>query len=196
MTVRIPVKGNDEFSGLASDVNKFVEMLQKIIQDLNLSQNALNEASESLEQSAQGSASAASEILANIESVRKQSKNQADSVINTSSVLDSSSETVDKLSELIESQAAGIAQSSAAIEEMLGNISTVTTSAGKMADSFAEKALHLLYGASRREGAKPFLQRQRLSDAENRYAGGDFRGRKNPACPRSGGRFRFGGAVS
>ena len=76
-------------------------MLQKIIQDLNLSQNALNEASESLEQSAQGSASAASEILANIESVRKQSKNQADSVINTSSVLDSSSETVDKLSELI-----------------------------------------------------------------------------------------------
>ena len=105
-------------------------MLQKIIQDLNLSQNALNEASESLEQSAQGSASAASEILANIESVRKQSKNQADSVINTSSVLDSSSETVDKLSELIESQAAGIAQSSAAIEEMLGNISTVTTSAG------------------------------------------------------------------
>ena len=138
LTVRIPVKGNDEFSGLASDVNKFVEMLQKIIQDLNLSQNALNEASESLEQSAQGSASAASEILANIESVRKQSKNQADSVINTSSVLDSSSETVDKLSELIESQAAGIAQSSAAIEEMLGNISTVTTSAGKMADSFAE----------------------------------------------------------
>ena len=35
LTVRIPVKGNDEFSGLASDVNKFVEMLQKIIQDLN-----------------------------------------------------------------------------------------------------------------------------------------------------------------
>lgn len=149
LTVRIPVKGNDEFSGLASDVNKFVEMLQKIIQDLNLSQNALNEASESLEQSAQGSASAASEILANIESVRKQSKNQADSVINTSSVLDSSSETVDKLSELIESQAAGIAQSSAAIEEMLGNISTVTTSAGKMADSFAELSTTVGNGSSK-----------------------------------------------
>ena len=149
LTVRIPVKGNDEFSGLASDVNKFVEMLQKIIQDLNLSQNALNEASESLEQSAQGSASAASEILANIESVRKQSKNQADSVINTSSVLDSSSKTVDKLSELIESQAAGIAQSSAAIEEMLGNISTVTTSAGKMADSFAELSTTVGNGSSK-----------------------------------------------
>lgn len=149
LTVRIPVKGNDEFSGLASDVNKFVEMLQKIIQDLNLSQNALNEASESLEQSAQGSASAASEILANIESVRKQSKNQADSVINTSSVLDSSSETVDKLSELIESQAAGIAQSSAAIEEMLGNISTVTTSAGKMANSFAELSTTVGDGSSK-----------------------------------------------
>ena len=63
--------------------------------------------------------------------------------------MDSSSETVDKLSELIESQAAGIAQSSAAIEEMLGNISTVTTSAGKMADSFAELSTTVGNGSSK-----------------------------------------------
>lgn len=138
LTFRIPVKGKDEFSGLASDVNKFIEMLQKIIIELNNSQGALNVVSENLEQSAQGSASATSEILANIESVRKQSQNQTNSVKNTSSVLSAASGNVDTLSSLIENQSAGIAESSAAIEEMLGNIATVTNSAGKMSESFNE----------------------------------------------------------
>lgn len=136
LTFRIPVKGNDEFSGLAADVNKFVEMLQEIIKELNASQNSLNQVSENLEESAQGSASAASQILANIESVRKQSEVQADSVQNTSKVLSDSSDTVGELKKLVDDQSAGVSESSAAIEEMLGNISTVTSSAGKMSESF------------------------------------------------------------
>lgn len=149
LTFRIPVKGNDEFSGLASDVNKFVEMLQKIIIELNNSQKALNQVSENLEESAQGSASATSQILANIESVRHQSQNQTDSVENTSSVLDEAAGTVDALSKMIESQSAGISESSAAIEEMLGNIATVTSSVGKMSESFGDLSMTVDDGSTK-----------------------------------------------
>lgn len=137
LTLRVPVKGNDEFAGLSVDVNKFIEMLQQLVKELGESQNALNKVSEKLGQSAQNSASATAEILANIESVRKQSQNQSESVQNTSSVLDLSSDTVDGLTQLIDNQSAGIAESSAAIEQMLGNISTVTNSIRKMSAGFS-----------------------------------------------------------
>lgn len=137
LTFRMPKKGNDEFANIAENINIFIEMLQGIIVKLNSAQADLTQIGENLGTNSQESASATAEIMANIDSVRKQSESQADAVQNTSAVLEQSSSHVDSLGDLINNQAADIAQSSAAIEEMLGNISSVTNTVKKMTDSFA-----------------------------------------------------------
>lgn len=136
LTIRLEAKSNDEFGRLAKGVNKFIELLQSIVTDLISSENDLEEVSQNLGTNAQESASATAQILANIESVRKQSENQSGAVGNTSNVLETQSESVEMLSGLIADQTAGITESSAAIEEMLSNITAVTGSIRKMAGSF------------------------------------------------------------
>ncbi|MCR5124506.1 MAG: methyl-accepting chemotaxis protein [Treponema sp.] len=138
LTQRLNVKGQDEFARLGTGVNNFIEMLHEIIKELKTMQNRLSETSEELDESSQQSAAATAEILANIQSVRKQSENQAAATKNTAAVLDTSSSTVDDLSNNIDSQTSSVSESSAAIEEMLGNITAVTTSVKKMAGSFSE----------------------------------------------------------
>lgn len=138
LTKRLDTTGNDEFTRLGNGVNKFIHMLQDIIKELKNSQASLSDTSQNLGSSAQQSAAATAEILANIQSVRKQSENQASATKNTAHVLEMSSVTVDDLNNHIESQTSSVTESSAAIEEMLGNITAVTNSVKKMAGSFKE----------------------------------------------------------
>lgn len=136
LTMRLPINGNNEFTTLSEGVNKFIELLYVIIKDLANANDELRAASLELGTNAQQAASATAEIMANIESVRRQSQNQSGAVDNTSNVLNSQSKNVEKLGDLITSQNANIAESSVAIEEMLGNISSVTNSVRKMSDNF------------------------------------------------------------
>ena len=136
LTMRLPINGNNEFAYLSEGVNKFIDLLHDIIKDLALSNKELTEVSLDLGTNAQEAASATAQIMANIESVRRQSQNQSSAVDNTSNVLNSQSKNVEKLGDLITSQNANIAESSVAIEEMLGNISSVTNSVRKMSDNF------------------------------------------------------------
>lgn len=138
LTVRLPVKGNDEFAELSLNVNKFIKLLQGIVKELKDAQTSLKVVSEELGTNSQESASATAQIMANISGVRKQSENQSGAVKNTSEVLGKSSVSVKELGSLIDNQAAGITESSASIEEMLGNISAVTASVRKMDSSFEE----------------------------------------------------------
>src|SRR5574344_1234694 len=137
LTYRLPVKGKNEFAAISANVNNFIETLQSIIKQIRDTQSALDEIGQNLASNSQQSASATTEILANIEGVRHQSENQMNSVSNTSDILAKSSSNVNELGTLIDDQASGITQSSASIEEMLGNINSVSNSVRKMADSFA-----------------------------------------------------------
>ncbi len=138
LTFRIPIKGTDEFARLAFYVNKFIEMLQKLIVDLNKTEVSLALVSQNLTSNTQQSASATSQILSNITAVRHQSEQQSQAVENTSSVLEKTTSDVHALDSFIEDQTAGIVESSAAIEEMLSNINSVSNSVKVMAESFAE----------------------------------------------------------
>ncbi|MFA6936992.1 MAG: methyl-accepting chemotaxis protein [Treponema sp.] len=137
LTYRLPVRGNNEFAAISSNVNTFIETLQTIIRQVRETQNALDEIGQNLATNSQQSASATTEILANIEGVRKQSDNQMNSVSNTSDILAKSGGNMSELGSLIDDQASGITESSASIEEMLGNINSVSTSVNKMATSFS-----------------------------------------------------------
>ena len=140
LTIILPEKGNDEFAAICKDINTFISILRDLVSKMNSAQDSLVSIGENLGANSQQSASATAEIMANIESVRKQSQNQANAVTNTADVLRKSEDHIENLGSLINDQAAGITESSAAIEEMLGNISSVSESVRKMAESFSALA--------------------------------------------------------
>lgn len=146
---RIEVHGNDEFAEISTGINTFIEMLHKIVSELNLAQKELTAIGIDLGTNSQESASATAEIMANIAGVRKQSESQSEAVSNTTTILGHSAENVNNLENLVEAQVAGITESSAAIEQMLGNISSVTSSVRKMADSFKELGITVSDGKTK-----------------------------------------------
>ncbi len=136
LTIRVPVKGNDEFSELGSDVNTFIDLLQGLVRKLNGAQTALEQIGAELGVNSQETASATTEILANINSVRMQAETQSAAVTETSNVLENSRAHVSELVDLVNNQVAGISQASAAIEEMISNIAAVSNSVKLMSESF------------------------------------------------------------
>jgi methyl-accepting chemotaxis protein len=136
LTLRIPTKGNNEFSELGNDVNVFIEILQTLVKKLNEAQLSLEQIGAELGVNSQETASATSQIMANISSVRIQAETQSAAVVETTSVLEQSGQSVNELVALINNQVAGISQASAAIEEMIGNIGAVSNSVKIMSQSF------------------------------------------------------------
>lgn len=136
LTMRVEIPGHDEFNEVGQNVNKFIIMLQEIIAKLTATQDSLSTIGETLGANSQDAASATAQIMANIESVRHQTVDQNNAVKSTSNVLTASSTKVENLVKLVNDQVAGIAESSSAIEEMLGNITSVTNSIKKMSASF------------------------------------------------------------
>ena len=75
LTARLPIKWNNEFDDISLDINKFIEMIQKIIVELNEAQNSLDSIGQNLGTNASESASATAQIMANITGVKRQSEN-------------------------------------------------------------------------------------------------------------------------
>lgn len=136
LTQRILVKGHNEFSELGKDVNSFIEILQSLVKRLNEASVSLEQIGNELGVNSQETASATTEIMANIASVRTQAEVQSSAVSETSNVLEQSGKNVQELVDLVSSQVSGITQASAAIEEMISNISAVSNSVKLMAESF------------------------------------------------------------
>lgn len=138
LTMKLPVHGNDEFAEICTNVNSFIAMLHTIIKELTEVQNSIVNLASDLGSSSQQSASATAEILANVESIQRQSKTQTEAVTRTGEILNTVEHSTETLNQLIESQSAATTQSSAAIEEMLGNITSVSNSVHKMLENFKE----------------------------------------------------------
>lgn len=137
LTYRLPEKGNNELTTLSNGVNTFIALLQNIVQDLNKTQESLSNIGQNLSANATESASSITQILANIEGVRHQTELQSNSVNDTQNILSTSAKSTQLLGDLINNQTAGITESSAAIEQMIGNIASVSSSVKKMADNFS-----------------------------------------------------------
>ncbi len=136
LSYRISVEEDDAFGNIAVDINAFLGILQKMVGDIKDAQAVRLRVVEELGANATESASATTQIMANIESVRQQSVSQDASILKTNEVLARSADTVSILDELIQRQAADITESSAAIEEMVGNIGSISTSISKMSLRF------------------------------------------------------------
>lgn len=138
LTMRLPIHGNDEFAEICTNVNSFIAMLHTIVSELTDVQNSIVSLAGELGSSSQQSASATAEILANVESIQRQSKTQMEAVTRTGEILNTAEQSTGTLNQLIENQSAATTESSAAIEEMLGNITSVSNSVHKMLGNFRE----------------------------------------------------------
>ncbi len=136
LTRRIDVHNNTEIGQLISDVNRFIEMLKKIIIDLKSRQNELTGISESMTSMSVQSASSITEIMANIESVHRQSSQQMESVSETERAINKSNERITSLGSVISTQVSFIHESSASIEKMIEKLNLVSSSVRQMSSQF------------------------------------------------------------
>ena len=126
------------FGELVDNENQFIEKLQCIIDNVKVSAQNLNNVGESMSTSTQNTASAISQMIANIDSVHNQITTQSENVLETAGAVNQIAANIDSLERMINQQADGVTQASAAIEEMIGNIQSVNKSVDKMAESFGQ----------------------------------------------------------
>ncbi|MBP5156490.1 MAG: methyl-accepting chemotaxis protein, partial [Treponema sp.] len=136
LTQRIPDATNDEVGDVVKGFNGFVAKLQDIMRSLRGTKDELGIAGEDMGATAQDTATAITQIIANIESVHRQIVNQSASVEETAGAVNQIASNISSLENMIEKQSAGVSEASAAVEEMIGNIASVNQSVDKMAASF------------------------------------------------------------
>ncbi|MCR4580641.1 MAG: methyl-accepting chemotaxis protein [Treponema sp.] len=151
LTQRIAIKSNNEIGQVVNGFNQFTEKLQTIISDVKDSKNELSTAGDDMSSTAQDTASAITEIIANIDSFGQQIDNQKRSVDQTAGAVDEISSNIDSLNNMIENQSSGVTQASAAVEEMIGNITSVNNSMEKMNRSFTGLQAHSQEGFGKLE---------------------------------------------
>ncbi|WP_027728569.1 methyl-accepting chemotaxis protein [Treponema sp. C6A8] len=138
LTKRLNATANDEIGEVVQGFNKFSEKLQAIIGDVKNSKDELMVAGENLNSSTQDTASSITQIIANIDSMKRQIEGQNQSVNQTAGAVTEIASNIESLGRMVQNQSSGVTQASAAVEEMIGNISSVNTSMDKMAYSFSD----------------------------------------------------------
>ena len=142
LTKRINVNVHDEIGDVVSGFNAFADKLQKIISHMKDSKGMLDTAGVDLQQTAQDTASAVHEILANITSIHSQVAEQKQSVEHTAGSITKISDNIFALNNMVENQSSSVTEASAAVEEMIGNITSVNHSMEKMAGAFNDLQEH------------------------------------------------------
>ncbi len=138
MTIRIPVKKNNEIGEMGNEINTFIDTQHDLLAKVKEACDSLGEVGLTLATSSQQSASAITQILSNIENVKQSVEEQSKALAQVKAELNTNSNDIRTLDTLIENQSAGIVESSAAIEEMIGNIDSVTRSIIKMSEEYQE----------------------------------------------------------
>jgi len=136
LTKSIVLKQKDEIGQLVGDFNRFIAKLHEIVVQLKSAQDILVSVGEELSASSHETASSTSQIMANIEGVRRQTEVQTRNVDEASSAIHEVAKNIEALDNVIASQSASVTEASASIEQMVGNIEAVTTSIDRMAESF------------------------------------------------------------
>ncbi len=144
----------DEIGTLVEGFNKFIGNLQNIISVLKDSQGTLDTIGQELATSSQESASAISQILANIQGVRNLSKKQGDSTGNVSSAVEGILGAIEELNQMLEAQENSSSHASSAIQEMISNIDMVTRSVVGMSGRFTNLTASAANGKTRQQAVE------------------------------------------
>ncbi len=145
LTVRLPIKGNDELSEVASYFNNTIEKIQSSMKAVLNDTEDINKIGQTLSQNMNTTASSINQINMNIDNVREQILDQSFGITETSDTMAEIIKAINKLNASIETQAASVTESSSSIEEMLANITSISkmlTETSKVMQDLAEDVFH------------------------------------------------------
>ena len=125
LTVRLPVRGNDEVTDLSEYFNKTIEKIGSSIKSVGESSAEMTNIGSELASNMTQTASSVHQISANIDGVKQQALTQAASVTETAATVEEIVRTINQLNRSIETQATSVTESSAAIEQMVANIGSI-----------------------------------------------------------------------
>ena len=134
LTVRLPVRGNDEVTDLSNYFNQTISKIGSSIKTVDASSVEMTGIGNELASNMTETASAVHQISANIDGVKQQALTQAASVTETAATVEEIIRTIKQLNGNIENQSASVAESSSAIEQMVSNIASITQTLGKTND--------------------------------------------------------------
>ena len=136
LTRRISVCSVDELGTVAGMVNTFCEYLGEGVRDIKDGQQELSGIGHRLEENASGMADSVARISGATEQVLAKTRGQIESVKTSSQTINRIIEHIKALEESINVQTSSMSQASAAVEEMVGNISSIGSVTEKMAAQF------------------------------------------------------------
>lgn len=123
----LKVHSRDSFGLLVNDLNTFAKTTKGLISDIKLSSNSGKEIASTLNQNSDKLSEHINKVTQEISVVQSEMQNQSGEVINTQLSVKQIADNIILLDEKISSQAASVAQVSAAIEEMVANTKSVTS---------------------------------------------------------------------
>ncbi|MDC7239621.1 MAG: methyl-accepting chemotaxis protein [Spirochaetales bacterium] len=129
LTLRGEVRGRDEVAAMAGHFNIFLEELNSFVSGLKNRLENLGTVGEDLSANMEETAAAVHQIRTNVDSSRKQIDRQIRSVDETVSVVDGVVRNIQNLEDFIDRQADTLQEGSSAVEEMIAQIRTVSSSA-------------------------------------------------------------------
>ena len=151
LTKRCKLFIRDEIGDLIIQFDAFLDKLQEIMSEVKSTKIELGETGKTLSLGTEDTASAISEIIANIQGIHRNILAQSESVSQTADAVKEISSNITGLDILVDNQTAGVTQASASVEEMIGNISSVTTSVDKMVSSFGALNENVKVGFSKQQ---------------------------------------------
>lgn len=138
LTRTLSLTRKDEIGRLAGDFDAFLTRLRAIVATMQDSQQDLRRMADSLEQEELANRQRVEALIHGIGNAAKRTAEIGDSAIESSSVAEQIARNLTALDRAISTQAASVAQASAAVEEMAGNIGSVFKSTERLAEDFQE----------------------------------------------------------
>lgn len=134
----VSVHTRDEIGEMEQSISEFVSTQRDFIKSVKDTTTVLGNSSSDLASNSQQTASATTQISANISSVQSSVTKQSEALSSVQNVIETNIQEIQMLEQLIQSQTTGIAESSAAIEQMVGNIGSVSKSISQMSNEYSE----------------------------------------------------------
>lgn len=137
LTLRLPPAGNkDEIGRMRRMLNSFADTMNKMISETRGNIFSLNKVAGSLDESSSTISSEIKQITENSIGLARHAKVQKKTVNDTVATMTKMESMIGALLKKIDEQNATVSQSSAAVEEMIANINSITQNVNKFDESF------------------------------------------------------------
>ena len=137
LTLRLSAeKGKNEISKMRRSINAFTESINKMVAVSKQNIISLSKVAENLNENSSGISSEIKQISDNSSELADQAKTQLETVSLTVDTMGKMSSITNQLSTQIHDQNNDLSQSSAAVEEMISNIKSITENIDKFGNSF------------------------------------------------------------